>query len=1187
MQLIDAFVRNPVKISVGVLLVALFGFIGLLWMPMQMTPEVEVPKISIQTRWPGASPEEVEREIVVEQEEFLQSVEGVTKLSAECSDSLGSITLEFAVGTDLSEALLKVNARLQQVPEYPEDADEPVISTSDPRANAIAWFILRPRVGSAAEIRAFQEEHPDLAPLLEPAAKAHNTGLRTRRMQMLAREHPEIVDRIGPLLPPEVDVSKLGRFVEDFIETRFERVRGVSASNAFGGKEEEMQVVVDPQELAARGLTILDVRNALRQQNRDISAGDLWEGKRRYVIRTLGQFRSEEQVGDVILAVEGEGPVYLRDVAEVRQGFKKPTAVVKNFGTVCVAINCIRETGANVMKTMEGLREAAAELNRDLLSRRGLELVQVYDETEYIKSSIKLVNQNILVGGLLTVAVLLLFLRSGRSTIVIALAIPTSLIGTFLLLNLMGRTLNVISLAGLAFAVGMLVDNAVVVLENCYRHAQMGDNPFAAAVRGAQEVWGAVVASTLTTLAVFLPVLFVEEEAGQLFRDIALAISCAVGLSLVVSITVIPTAAARLLRARGNEGGGELRRGAQPRGAGQVARQPGPAAILPGRFSRHGWLAWVDRAAAKFVDAIVEANRSLQQSLSARIAVVIAMVAVAIGVSYLLMPQVEYLPAGTRNLGIAMLLPPPGYNIEQALKLGVDLEEGTRQYWDVDPEDSAVTSGRLPAIEDYFFVARTQMVFLGIRAMHGGQLDRLVEVVRGTAFELPGTIANVFRVPLFSSEMGGGRNVDIEITGPELPELVEMGGQIMRDVSAAVPGAMAFPRPSLDLSSPEVHVLRKREQAADMGVSTEELGYTIDALVDGAYATDYYTGGDKIDLTIVGNQQYAGRTQDLRGLAISTPTGDLARLESLAEVELTGGPEQINRRERQRAITISVMPPPNVPLEAAITAIDQQIVQPRLASGEIGGQYRISLAGTADKLLATWKALRWNFVLALLVTYLLMAALFESWLYPLVIIFSVPLGAVGGFIGLWLVNLYLGLWPYPQFQSLDVLTMLGFVILVGTVVNNPILIVHQSLNHMRQEGMSPDEAILASVRTRVRPIFMTTSTTVLGLAPLVLFPGSGAELYRGLGAVVLGGLAVSTVFTLVLVPTLFSLMMELKATLARLLGFAAPAESLATVERPRDFAPPGCPAAAADTLLVEPETYVSPEPAHREHGSED
>jgi HAE1 family hydrophobic/amphiphilic exporter-1 len=336
----------------------------------------------------------------------------------------------------------------------------------------------------------------------------------------------------------------------------------------------------------------------------------------------------------------------------------------------------------------------------------------------------------------------------------------------------------------------------------------------------------------------------------------------------------------------------------------------------------------------------------------------------------------------------------------------------------------------------------------------------------------------------------------------------------------------------LDLSSPEVHVVPKPIQSADMEMNTTDLGYTVDALVDGAFAADYYLGGDKIDLVIAGSAAFADQTQDIEVLPVATPGGHVVPLSALAKVELSSGPEQVNHRERQRAVTISVNPPPEIPLQDAIDQIRAKIIEPIQNSGQLdadGQQYVITLSGTADKLRDTWRALRWNVVLALLITYLLMAALFESWVYPFVIICSIPLAAVGGILGLRLLNVYqIGLAsisgsPVPPPQTLDVVTMLGFVILIGTAVNNAILIVHQSLNHMRDEGMSPRESILESVRTRIRPIFMTTATTVFGLAPLVLFPGAGSELYRGLGSVVLGGLIVSTVFTLVLVPTLFNL----------------------------------------------------------------
>jgi len=1170
MHPIEAFVRNPVKVAVGVLLVALFGTIALVRMPMQLTPEVQIPRITVQTRWPGASPQEIEREIIQEQEEQLKGVENSTKMTSESMDSIGRITIEFLVGTDMSEALLTVNSRLQQVPEYPEDADEPVISKSSSSDSPIAWFILSARMTERKKIEQFQAtlrvKQPEVAQKLDSVLRAHNEGLAVLRLRLLAEEHPELSE----LLPPDIDVPKELKFTEDVIEARFERVRGVSNSNVFGGREPELQVRVNPQLMAAKQLTISDLRQALRRQNRDTSGGDLWEGKRRYVVRTLGQFDSPEQVADQLVAIRDGAPVYVRDVAEVGLGHKKPDSQVRRFGTASIAVNAQRDTGKNVLKVMKGLREACRELNESVLHRRGLHLTQVYDQTEYIYSAIHLVNRNIMVGGALTVIVLMCFLHMGRQTLllaplvalsaagavlvspwlflvtlalvlaaglwfargalVVSLAIPSSIIGSFLLLNLMERSLNVISLAGMAFAVGMLVDNAVVVLENVYRHCQRGQRPFAAAVDATREVWGAVIASTLTTIAVFLPVVFVQEEAGQLFLDIALAICSAVGLSLVVSVTVIPTAAARLFR-RGESG--------QPSVASSSRRSSG----LAENGQADETETRINRLGHAFADRVVDGIAWVQQGLLRRLVVVVGLVGVSLGLSYLLWPKVEYLPSGNRNLVFGIILPPPGYNLNKQIELGETVEADLRPYWDIDPESEEADQLDYPPIADFFYVARSRQVFMGLRAVDPTKAGQFVPLVDEIGGRFPGAFAKGSQASLFGRNLTAGRTIDVEITGPDLHHLVELGGQIMAAVPEIVKVQMPtpvgedpvykkarpFPIPSLDLSSPEVHVQRKPIQAREMGVDATSLGYTVDALVDGAYATDYFVGGDKIDLTIVGDQQYAARTQDLANLPIATPAGQLVPLGALADVKIDSGPEQINHRERQRAITIQVTPPAEIALEEAIELIRAEIIAPLAAGGQLQGGYTINLSGTADKLRDTWRALRWNVALALLITYLLMAALFESWLYPLVIIFSVPLGAVGGIAGLQLLNVYLRLIGQPP-QMLDVLTMLGFVILIGTVVNNAILIVHQSLNHIRNDGMTPRESILESVRTRIRPIFMTTATTVCGLAPLVFFPGAGSELYRGLGAVVLGGLIVSTIFTLVLVPTLFSLVMDARGS---------------------------------------------------------
>lgn len=1143
MQLVEIFVRNPIKVSVGAILTILFGSIALMRMPLQLTPEVETPTITITTVWPGASPQEIEQEIIVEQEEQLQGVEGSRKLSSESSDSMGVITLEFNVGTNMDQALLTVNSRLNQVPEYPENADLPVITTANSANQPIAWFMLSVKPPSREQIEAFAEKHPHIHDALMRCAETENIGLKLLRLRELVAEEPAVAQ----LLPPaDLDVTKLRRFAEDEIEARFERVAGISQSNVIGGLEDELQVIVDPEKLAARQLTVAQVRDVLRGQNKDTSAGDFYEGKRRWVVRALGEFRTPEQVEHQLLAVRDGAPVFVRDVATVQVGYKKPDGVVRRYGDSNIAINTIRESDANVLNIMAELRQATAELNRELLHPRGLQLTQVYDETEYIDSSIELVIENIFVGGALTMIILMLFLHLGwptlvmaapilitalaavyispwffvvcvalivlvgfvsaRGALVVGLSIPLSIVGTFLFMDLMGRSLNVISLAGLAFAIGMLIDNAVVVLENIYRRYSLGESPVQSSVRGTQEVWGAIIASSFTNMAVFLPVLFIEDQAGQLFRDIALAISAALGLSVIIAATLIPTAAARLFRSNQKIVGFEedTTRSTEPRKRSAIVRL----------------MTWLG---TQFNTHVVSVNRFILRSTALQWATIMLMVGASVGISWALWPKAEYLPSGNRNLVFGIILPPPGYNLDQLMSLGEVVEAELRPYWDID-KSTDFEKLPYPAIEDFFFVVRGRNVFLGLRAKDPLRAGELVPLLFGIGNKLPGAIAIAQQSSLFEQGLAAGRTIDVEITGPKIERLVELGGQIFGQVMATMPGSQARPKPSLDLSSPELHVEPKLVQAAEMQMSSAELGFTVDALVDGAYVGDYFLEGKKIDLTLKGEDQFADRTQLVSAVPIATSLGQLVPLSALADVTMSSGPEQINHRERMRAITVAVTPPPEMPLEEAMAFIQSTIVDPLREQHQLDGGYRIALAGTADKLRETWLALRSNVVVALLITYLLMAALFESWLYPFVIILSVPLGAVGGIIGLKILNFFV-------LAPLDVLTMLGFIILIGTVVNNPILIVHQALNHMRDDGMPPNDAVLESVRTRIRPIFMTTITTILGLLPLVVFPGAGSELYRSLGSVLLGGLVSSTVFTLVFVPVLFILSLNVKHAL--------------------------------------------------------
>ncbi|WP_419581617.1 efflux RND transporter permease subunit [Stieleria magnilauensis] len=1152
----EILIRNPVKVYVGAILAALFGTLSLGLIPKQLVPEVQNPVLTIETRWPGASPQEIEREIVLEQEEQLQGVEGLVKLSSNCSVSSAEVTLEFEIGTNIDDALARVNTRLQQVREYPLDASEPVIEASDLSAQPIARFALTPRPPTSQAIAEFQSVHPQIAEILEPARRASNSALRVFRLQNCLDEHLATHPELEALRPPPVDLEKLRKLSEDFVEARLERVPGVSNAETRGGREQELQVIVDPAKLATRQITIRQVREALNRQNSDTTAGDFFQGKRTWVIRTLGQFRDPEQVKQQLLVSDGNTRVYVGDVAEVKLGYKDRESIARRYGTESISLSVGRVSGANVMEVMKGLRVANRELNEGILKREGLELFQYYDETEYIESAIALVVQNMLIGSAATIIILMLFLHFGRATVlasvaiaatavasvyvspwfyvgtvvlifvlgyriargalVAAVAIPISIAGAFLCMTLLGRSLNVISLAGMAFAVGMLVDNAVVVLENITRRKQLGETAFVAASRGVGEVGGAIVASTLTTIAVFLPVIFVQATAGQLFRDIALAISCGIAFSMLVSFTVIPTAASRLFARR------RSRHDAVAETSDGLSDDQ-----LGGRSDAQsdGWFERATRGAASaLVGSVVGFNSWVLRSRLRSIAVVLVMTGLSVGLSYLLWPKVEYLPTGNRNFVFARFSLPAGYNLDELSDIGAIVEQRLRPVWDVN-EGSAATDGSDAPVLDYYFCSiRERSLFMGFRARDPERASELVPLIRQAGAGLPGIRVMASQSSLFGRGMSGGRAIDIEISGPDLERLVVIAGRVLDDVERLMPEGQASAQPSLELSSPEIHLKPKLLAASEMGIDTTDLGYVADAMVDGAYAGDYYVGGDKIDMTIKGPTGRNADPQALMSLPLATGDGEVVPLMAVAEMQYGSGPEQIQRRERLRSITVEVSPPDDMPLEAAMELVNGQIIAPLVDEGTIGNEYFVALSGTADKLRQAWDALRFNILMAVLITYLLMAALFESWLYPFVVIFSVPLGAVGGIVGLWVLNLFVP-------QSLDVLTMLGFIILIGTVVNNAILIVHQSLVHMREEHLAPIQAVPMSVRTRIRPICITTLTTVLGLLPLVVFPGAGSELYRGLGVVFLGGMIVSTCFTLVLVPVVFVLFMDLRTSL--------------------------------------------------------
>ncbi len=1129
MKIVEGSIRQPVTVLVGVLLVLLCAVIAVREVPVQLTPDVDDTIVSISTMWPDASPQEVEQSIVEKQEEKLQGVAGVRTMTSSATQGSASVRLEFAPGTDKDAAIREVSDRLRQVSAYPFGVDEPVVEASDPEnKDYIAWIVL-----SAGE-----------------GAMRDGAPFDIRTMQEFA------VDRVKPQL---------------------ERVQGVAEVNVLGGREKALQVRVDPSALAARGVTMTQLANALRAANQNAPAGSVTESKRDVVLRCVGQFESVLDVERVAIAQGAGGPILVSDVAQVVEAWKEARSFVRSQGVSVLAINVQKEVGTNVIEVMEGVKVALAQLaltggvldteSKELQLSAPLTAKLVFDQTVYIDDALNLVLNNIWQGGLLAVITLMVFLRSWRSIVIVGTSVPLAVIATVVVMLSMGRTINVVSLAGLAFAIGTLIDNSIVVLENVVRHMEMGKDARRAALVGTQEVAGAILGSTLATCVVFIPIFLIGDEVGQLFRDISLAILISNLLSMVVSITVTPCACAYLLKA--------------PKRATDAAS----IAALSSKPTRVG-------LGERFATGIARWIFSISRRKLASVAFVMIMMLASLAGSYYLMPPSDYLPKGNRNLVFGLILPPPGTSSAMQEELAQRVEKTVAPYWErMMPErgttERAAAESALPKVavtpwmafkfgkevqpaplENYFVVGFGPTMFHGgiaaepERASYNEHL--LAHATRSEV--LPGTMAFAFQVPLFRTSGSSGSAVAVDLRSDELEDVKRAAERMMMRLTGAFGPRSVQPDPA-NFATPglEMRVRPDQRRISDAGILPEDLTLSVAAAGDGALIDEYRAGGDFIDLIIINRASAEAaatrRSTDLDevlNVPVALPSGRLVTVGQLADVERGASDTQINHVDRQRSVRLQVTPPPTMSLEEAVTSIEKELAAGR-ADGSIPGGVVSEVSGTASALAQVRGQLIGDgsaiglitstVFLALLVCYLVMAVLFQSFVLPFVIMFSVPLAAVGGFAALFAVFIVSLTSPTLPMQSLDVLTMLGFVILIGVVVNNAILLVHQTLNFQRGTadetpsdasfrglvgapkvivgGKLPLRAAIAeSVRTRVRPILMSAFTSVAGLLPLVFAPGAGSELYRGLGAVMGGGLLVSTIFTIVVVPLVMAVLVR-------------------------------------------------------------
>ncbi|MDO6445467.1 efflux RND transporter permease subunit [Colwellia sp. 1_MG-2023] len=1007
MTLTSASLKNPTAVIVAVLLITLFGAISLFKLPIQLTPDISKPQIVISTSWRAAAPEEIEAEIIERQEDVLKGLQNLELLESTSNQGSGSITLRYKTGVNLQRALIDVMNALNQVPNYPPDATEPVIAVGGAsNFEAIAWLALKPTEGNTNDIASYQD------------------------------------------------------YTEEVVQTRLERVEGVSQTNAFGGLATELRITFDPYKAATLGLNIPAIASTLTN-NTDASGGFNEIGRRKYTLRFSGKY-GVEQLQNMVLDWRNGQPILLKDVANVDLALSDRTGVLTLDGSPAIAMNVQAEQGVNVIQVMDGLKTAIKELNEGPLKRSQLEIIQMYDETIYIGRSMSLVKNNLILGIILAIIVLWWFLRKFKATLIVALSIPISLVVTLVIMHSTGRTLNIISMAGLAFAVGMVLDAAIVVLENIVRLRENGAKPNEASLKGTTQVWGALLSSTATTVAIFLPIAFLEEVSGQLFADLAITIAVAIVASLLIAVTVLPTAARRLLSEVSSE---------DPH--------------------NHWW--------TNITNGIMRITSTPKK----RAAWVFGLMIFSFLGSYLMFPKIDYLPKGNQNSFNAFLLPPPGQSYLAArVEMSDEINQRLMPY---------LTGEKEPKIEHSWLGFFGNFGFMGGRAENSDHIKDIVNIINSEVLAgFPDTIAFASQEELFGN-LGGGRRIDIDIQGNEVDQLLTAAQVGFGAVSQALPGAQIRPTPGLSLAEPELRMVPDERSIAESGWSRQQVSSISRALGTGLYVGDFFNGQKRLNVILRSTDWES--PEELAAIPLFTPKAGVQPVGELVDVVRTAGPSSIRRVDRKRTITLQVTPPENISLEDAINAIKEK-AEPAILE-QLPETGAINYRGSAEALTEALQNMSQSFLLALAILYLLMSALFRSFKDSLLVVLTIPLATVGGIAMLQVTNIII-------FQPLDLLTMIGFIILLGLVVNNAILLVYQT-RLGENDGLSRHDAVEQAVRLRLRPILMSTLTSICGMLPLLLIPGAGAELYRGIAAVIVGGMSVSTVFTLIFLPSLLQM----------------------------------------------------------------
>ena len=1065
MKIVALATRRPVSVVVFFVALVIFGLISFRELPVDLLPDLAFPTITIRTEYPGVAPADVETFVTIPVEDAVGIVSGVADISSISRAGLSDVIMEFSWGTDMDFAAIDVREQLAQLA-LPSAAEAPILLRFDPALDPI----MRISVGSAAP---------------GEVGAAEQAGLR-----LLAGQS---------------------------IKQRLESIDGVAAAVLSGGVEEEIQIDVDQRRAALLGIPLAQIAARLQRENVDLTGGSIADGAAEYLVRVLARFVDLEEIGRIVVGEAGDVQVRLQDVAEVRSGYREQATITRTNRRPSVEIAIHKEAAANTVAAAQAVRARLAEVEEELAGVVDVELRVVADQSRFIEQSIRDVIQAAVLGGGLAIAVLYLFLRRLRSTLVVGLAIPISVTASFFLMFLGGVSLNVMSLGGLALGIGMLVDSSIVVLESIDRHLRAAADRGAAARAGGAEVGGAVLAATLTTLCVFVPVVFVSGIAGQLFVDPALTVTFSLLVSLAVALTLIPMASAAGLRA--------------PRAAAAAPAPPPPpsgeppwpappaedaarerltvrVAAAPGRgllaLARGLGLAlrllltpllWSFDRLYRMANAGYP--RLLGWALRHRLLVVLlALLLLAGSLSLVPLLGTELIPEIRQGTIVADVELPPGTPVTRTDAVLAELQR---------------RAAELPAVAQTYAVAGSSrtgnevrenlgQLLIDLRPEYrGGAEDQALAQLRAALAGLAGAAVTFSRPPLLTFDAA----VEARVSGAA-PALLQNAARTAAERLAAVTG-LADVSARLAGTSPEVVIDLNRPQLAEMGLDAETVGEIVAAKLQGEVPTELERGRQDVALRVRTRPQDRASIEDLEALIVTTVGSVPVPLSAVAAVTVVEGANEIRRVDQRRVVLVTGN------LDGRDLGSVTGEVQAVLA--QVAAEHGVvaELAGQWQDMVDSFASMRLALILAVVLTYLVMAAQFESLLHPLIILAAVPFGLVG-------VVLTLALFAVP----VSAIALIGVIMMAGIVVNNAIVLVDY-INRLRRGGLEPGAAIHRAAVTRLRPILMTTATTVLGLVPLALRLGQGWELRQPLAVTVIGGLLFSTLITLVLIPTLYSL----------------------------------------------------------------